>query len=67
MATTVTTAPGESISIAPKLVNVLGGLPEARVQLLFRKGVITLDRTLTVSDAYRIGMALCAAAGDTAP
>lgn len=67
MATTIETGPGEAVSVAPALVPVLGGLPEARVQLLMRKGVLTFNRFLTVGDAYKLGMALIAAAGDTTP
>lgn len=67
MATTITTGPGEAVTVAPALVPVLGGLPEARVQLLMRKGVLTFNRMLTIGDAYKLGMALIAAAGDAAP
>lgn len=67
MATTIETGPGEVVTVAPALVPVLGGLPEARVQLLLRKGFFVFDRHLTVGDAYKLGMALIAAAGDTTP
>lgn len=67
MATTIQTAPGETVSVAPLIAPVIGGLPEARVQLLLRKGVIVIERSLSIGDAYMLGMALVAAAGDTAP
>lgn len=67
MATTISTGEGESVTVAPMLIPVLGGAPEARVQLLLRRGFIVIERKLTPSEAYTLGMALCAAAGDTAP
>lgn len=67
MATTITTAPGEAVTIAPTIVPVLGSVPEARVQMLLRKGPLVITRMLSVGDAYKLGMALVAAAGDTAP
>ena len=67
MATTIQTGPGEAVTVAPARVNVLGGPPEARVQLLLRKGMLTFDRNLSLGDAYTLGMALIAAAGDSTP
>lgn len=67
MATTIKTAPGEVVSVAPMLTPVLGGVPEARVQLLLKRGPIVIERKLAPQDAYMLGMALCAAAGDLAP
>ncbi|WP_422849588.1 hypothetical protein ACOYR4_11330 [Acidovorax sp. M14] len=67
MATTIKTAPGEQVTVAPTLIPVLGGVPEARVQLILRRGPIVIDRKLSPADAYSLGMALCAAAGDAAP
>ena len=67
MATTIKTAPGEQVTVAPMLIPVLGGVPEARVQLILRRGPIVIDRKLSVGDAYKLGLALCAAAGDAAP
>ena len=67
MATTVNTAQGEAVTVAPVVVPVIGGLPETRVQLLLRKGPIVISRTLSTGDAYMLGMGLIAAAGDTAP
>lgn len=67
MATTIKTAPGEQVTVAPMLTTVLGGVPEARVQLILRRGPIVIDRKLSPADAYTLGMALCAAAGDLAP
>lgn len=67
MAITIKTAPGEQVTVAPMLTPVLGGVPEARVQLILRRGPIVIDRKLSPADAYNLGMALCAAAGDVAP
>lgn len=67
MATTITTGQGESVTVAPMLTPVLGSAPEERVQLLLRRGFIVIERKLTPSEAYSLGMALCAAAGDLAP
>lgn len=62
MATTVQTGQGETVTVSPATANIMGGAPEKRVQLLLRRGVFTIDRMLTQADAYRIGMALIAAA-----
>lgn len=67
MATTIPTGPGEAVTVAPALVPIIGGPPEPHVQLLLRRGVLCVNRMLTVGDAYKLGMALIAAAGDTAP
>lgn len=67
MANTIQIGPGEAVTVAPQLVPVIGDVPQARVQLLLRKGVLTITRSLTLGDAYKLGMALIAAAGDTAP
>lgn len=66
MSTTVNAGPGETVTVAPARVNVLGGPPEARVKLILRKGMLTFDRNLSLGDAYKLGMALIAAAGDGA-
>lgn len=67
MATTIKIAPGEGITVSPLLQPVLGGLPEPRVQLMLRRGPLVISRIITPQDAYMLGMALCAAAGDVAP
>ena len=67
MATTIKTAPGEAVTVAPMLAPVMGGVPEPRVQLLLKRGPIVIERKLAPNDAYMLGMALCAAAGDVAP
>lgn len=67
MATTIQIAPGEAVTVAPKPIQVLGDVPKTGVQLLIRKGVLCIDRTLSKADAYMLGMALIAAAGDKAP
>lgn len=67
MATTITTAPGEAVTVAPALVPVLGSVPEARVQMMLRKGPLVISRMLSVGDAYKLGVALVAAAGGAAP
>ena len=64
MAKTIDIGRDEAVTIAPALLPVRGDLPVKAVQMMFRRGVLCIDRHLTVTEAREIACALLDAAGE---
>lgn len=64
MANTITIGRDEAVTIAPCMLPVRGDMPVKAVQMMFRRGVLYIDRYLTVTEAREIASALLEAAGE---
>lgn len=63
MANTITIGRDEAVTVAPTTIEEPLGTPVRVVQLMIRRGVICLNRQLTLTEAEQIGRALLEAAG----